>query len=76
MSQIVRDNRLTVRLSEDEKSELKNLADQLKLDKSATVRHALKVMSQDQTRPQSGVFTTVNQQEILIQFDHKESHDR
>jgi hypothetical protein len=76
MSQVARDNRLTVRLSDGEKVELKKLSDHLKLDKSATVRYALKTLLQDQTRPQSGVFTTLNQQEILIQFDYKESHDR
>lgn len=76
MSQIVRDNRLTIRLSDDEKADLEQLSGHLKLDKSATVRYALKTLLQDRTRPQSGVFTTVNQQEILVQFDHKESHDR
>lgn len=77
MSQITRDNRFTVRLSDDEKADLGQLSDQLQLDKSATVRHALKLLSQSQSRmrPNTGVFTTVNQQEILIQVDHKESHE-
>lgn len=75
MSQITRDNRFTVRLSDDEKADLGQLSDQLQLDKSATLRHALKLLSQSRIRPSTGVFTTVNQQEILIQVDHKESHE-
>jgi predicted transcriptional regulator len=75
MSQITRDIRFSVRLSDDEKAELNKLSDSLNLDKSATVRHALKLLSQSQIRPNIGIFTTLQQQEIPIQFDHKESHD-
>ena len=76
MSQIIRDNRLTVRLSDDEKAQLAQLSDQLGLDKSATVRHALKSLTHTQVRPQSGIFTVSNQLQIPIHFDHQESHDR
>jgi hypothetical protein len=76
MSQIIRDIRFSVRLSDDEKAELNKLSDQLNLDKSATVRYALKLLSQSQIRPNIGIFTTLQQQEIPIQFNDKESHDR
>jgi len=73
---IVRDNRFTVRLSDDEKSELEQLSDQLQLDKSATVHHALKLLSVRQTHLKAGVFTALNQQQpIPIQFDLKESDE-
>ena len=76
MSQIVRDNRFTVRLSDEEKAELEQLSDHLQFDKSATVRHALKRLSISQTSLNTGVFTAFNQQQpIPIQFDHKESDD-
>ena len=73
---IARNNRFTVRLSDDEKSELEQLSEQLHLDKSATVRHALKQLSIRQTHLKAGIFTALNQQQpIPIQFDHKESDD-
>lgn len=76
MSQIVRDNRFTVRLSDEEKVELEQLSDRLQLDKSATMRHALKQLSTRQPHLKAGVFTAFNQQQsIPIQFDHKESDE-
>lgn len=75
MSQIVRDNRFTVRLSDNEKAELEQLSIQLKLDKSATVRRALRLLSSRQAQLQSGVFSTLQQQHIPIEFNHKESHE-
>ena len=73
---IARDNRFTVRLSDDEKSELEHLSDQLHLDKSATVRRALKLLSARQTHLKTGVFTALNQQQPMpIEFDHKESDE-
>lgn len=75
MSQIVRDTRFTVRLSDEEKAELEQLSEQLKLDKSATVRHALKALSQQQIKLDFGVFTTLHQQHIPIQFNLKESNE-
>lgn len=75
MSQIARDNRFTVRLSDEEKAELEQLSKQLELDKSATVRHALKSLSQQQIRLDSGVFTTIHQQHIPIQFKPEESDE-
>lgn len=75
MSQIVRNNRFTVRLSDDEKAELDRLSDHLELDKSATVRHALKLLSARNTSVQAGVFTTIHQQHIPIQFNYKESNE-
>ena len=76
MSQIVRDNRFTVRLSDDEKAELDRLSDRMNLDKSATVRHALKSFSKKQIRPQAGVFMTTKQLQFPIQFDSKETDER
>lgn len=75
MSQIARDNRFTVRLSDEEKVELKQLSDRLQLGKSATVRHALRLLSRQNMRLKAGVFTTLHQQHIPIQFDHEESDE-
>ena len=76
MTPITRNNRFTLRLSDDEKGELEQLADHLNLDKSATVRQALKSFSKRKIRPQAGVFMTTNQLQFPIQFDSKESDER
>jgi len=76
MITITRNNRFTLRLSDDEKVELEQLADHLNLDKSATVRQALKSFSKKQIRPQAGVFMTTNQLQFPIQFDSKETDER
>lgn len=76
MTPITRNKRFTLRLSDDEKVELGQLADQLNLDKSETVRQALKSFSKRKIRPQAGVFMTTNQLQFPIQFDNKETHER
>ena len=76
MTPINRNNRFTLRLSDDEKADLERLADHLNLDKSATVRQALKSFSKKQIRPQAGVFMTTNQLQFPIQFDNKETDER
>lgn len=72
---IARDNRFTVRLSDAEKADLEQLSAQLELDKSATIRRALKFLCRKRTHPQSGVFTTLDDQQFPIQFNRKESHE-
>jgi len=76
MTPITRNNRFTLRLSDDEKAELEQLSDHLNLDRSATVRHALKSFSKKQIRPQAGVFMTTKQLQFPIQFDSKETDER
>jgi hypothetical protein len=76
MTPITRNNRFTLRLSDDEKAELEQLSNHLNLDKSATVRHALKSFSKKKIRPQAGVFMTTNQLQFPIQFDSKETDER
>ena len=76
MTSITRNKRFTLRLSDDEKVELEQLADHLNLDKSATVRQALKSFSKRKIRPQAGVFMTTKQLQFPIQFDNKETDER
>ena len=57
---VVRDTSFTVRLSAEEKAELEQLAEQWGLDKSATVRRALQLASNErQSLPQSGHFVAL-----------------
>ena len=74
-----RDYSLTVRLSPDERAELEALAADWQLDKSATIRHILRMATHDRPRlPQAGHFVTLQPEAVVfpVRLSRKADHDR
>lgn len=65
---ITRDYSFTVRLSPEEKTELEQLADRFKLDKSATVRRALQLTlaTSKSTLSETGLFVPLRAEELAF----------
>ena len=65
MSATKRKHSITVRLSSEEQAQLDELADQLDLDKSATMRHALAQMVSAPALPKAGSFSPLDTQTFI-----------
>jgi len=65
MSATKRKHSITVRLSPEEKAQLDDVADQLDLDKSATMRHALAQIISTPALPQTGCFSPLDTQTLI-----------
>ena len=65
MSATKRKHSITVRLSPEEKAHLQDLADQLDLDKSATMRHALAQIVSAPALPAKGCFSPLDTQTFI-----------
>ena len=65
MSANKRKHSVTVRLSPEEKAQLDDVADQLDLDKSATMRHALAQIVSAPALPQTGCFSPLDTQTLI-----------
>jgi len=65
MSATKRKHSITVRLSPEEKDQLDTLADQLDMDKSATMRHALAQIVSAPALPAKGCFSPLDTQFLI-----------
>jgi len=65
MSATKRKHSITVRLSREEKAQLEELSDQLDLDKSATMRHALARIVSAPALPKKGCFSPLDTQTFI-----------
>ena len=65
MSAPKRKHSITVRLSSEEQAQLDDLAEQLDLDKSATMRHALAQIVNTPALPKAGSFSPLDMQTLI-----------
>ena len=76
MSATKRKHSITVRLSSEEQAQLEALSEQLDLDKSATMRHALAQIVSAPALPQTGCFSPLDTQTLIPIRLQRTSDDR